>query len=83
MGRACPPEYSNAVFPLLDGADATDSPVPNSNAITNRKSPRGHLSPLSVFPAVTKEDARSRDFFFLRNPRLAPSMIHGKKALKT
>jgi hypothetical protein len=67
---------------MLDGADATDSPVPNPNAITNRRSSRGHLSPLSVFPAVAKKDARSRDFIFVRNPRLAPSMIHAKKALK-
>jgi hypothetical protein len=55
MGLACPPEYSNPIFPVFDGADATDSPIPNSNAITNCETPSSHLSTLSVFSAVKKE----------------------------
>jgi hypothetical protein len=55
MGLACPPEYSNSIFSVLDGPDATDSPVRNSNAITNRKTPSGHSLALSVFPAVRKK----------------------------
>jgi hypothetical protein len=56
MGLAGTPEYSNPIFPVLDGADATYSPVSNSNAITKHKSPWSHSSIPSVFPTVKKKD---------------------------
>jgi hypothetical protein len=67
MGLACPPEHSNSIFPVLDGPDAADSPVPNSNAITNRKSPSSHSSTLFVFPAVKKN--ASTYYFCLERSR--------------
>jgi hypothetical protein len=56
MGLAGGPKYSNPISPVLDGAAATYSSVPNSNAITKHKSPKSHSSTLSVFPAVKKKD---------------------------
>jgi hypothetical protein len=44
VGLACSPEYSNAIFPALNGADATYSAVPNPNAITDCKPLRSHAS---------------------------------------
>ena len=40
MRLAGVPENSNSIFPILESAYATYSPVPNLNAITKCKSPR-------------------------------------------
>ena len=56
MGLACVPEHSNSIFPVLESADAADSPVANLNAITNRKSPR-HLSRVNFFSQSIASEA--------------------------
>jgi hypothetical protein len=56
MGLACVPEHSNSIFAVLKGADATDSPVANLNAVTNRKSAR-HLSLVNFFSQSIASEA--------------------------